>query len=184
MSDQPIGIYAEQTAKRAALVSRLSPMARHQAFPRLYRRPAASATSYTITVDCKTGARTVAKTGPIVVAKPVPPPPKPRRLMSDAQIVEAARILVEEIWGIGRDELMRRSTRTRDGERYAVYRLLRQVYGWSLIKIGALVGRDHTSIMAGLKRAHDFYSKGEATWRDRFDEAAQRLAELKSGAEQ
>jgi chromosomal replication initiation ATPase DnaA len=37
--NEPIGIYAEQTAKREALVSRLSPQARHQAFPRLYARP-------------------------------------------------------------------------------------------------------------------------------------------------
>jgi hypothetical protein len=37
--NEPIGIYAEQTAKRASLVARLSPQARHQAFPRIYARP-------------------------------------------------------------------------------------------------------------------------------------------------
>jgi chromosomal replication initiator protein len=39
MSAEPIGIYAEQVAKREAVVARLSPAARHQAFPKLYARP-------------------------------------------------------------------------------------------------------------------------------------------------
>lgn len=42
--NEPIGIYAEQTAKREALVARLSPAARHQAFPGIYRRPTGEAT--------------------------------------------------------------------------------------------------------------------------------------------
>lgn len=37
MLTEPIGIVAEQTAKRAALVERLSPAARHRNFPKLYR---------------------------------------------------------------------------------------------------------------------------------------------------
>ncbi|MCC2649913.1 MAG: dnaA [Microvirga sp.] len=39
MSAQPIGIVAEQTAKREALVGRLSPAAKHAAFPTLYAQP-------------------------------------------------------------------------------------------------------------------------------------------------
>jgi hypothetical protein len=41
MSNTPIGIVAEQTAKREALVGRLSPAARHAAFPKIYSRPPA-----------------------------------------------------------------------------------------------------------------------------------------------
>lgn len=39
MSSQPIGLYAEQLAKREGAVARLSPAARHQAFPKLYAQP-------------------------------------------------------------------------------------------------------------------------------------------------
>lgn len=39
MSSQPIGIYAEQTAKRESLVANLSPAAKHRAFPKLYAQP-------------------------------------------------------------------------------------------------------------------------------------------------
>lgn len=41
MPVQELGIVAEQTAKREGAVARLSPGARHAAFPRLYAKPAA-----------------------------------------------------------------------------------------------------------------------------------------------
>src|SRR5262245_5599387 len=106
-----------------------------------------------ITVDCRTGERTIE---PIVIASPPmvsKPAVAPTRLMSAKRIVEAARTIVEELWGIDRDRLMSRSTKDHIGERYAVYRLLRRVYGWSLPQIGRMVDRDHSSIIAGLKRA-------------------------------
>ncbi len=39
MATEPIGIYAEQVAKRAAIVTNLSPAARHAHFPKIYAKP-------------------------------------------------------------------------------------------------------------------------------------------------
>lgn len=148
--------------------------------PRRYKSPKETR----ITVDCRTGERTISSVVPIVALPPprVAPLRNPR-MTTLAQIVEATRVMVEEIWNVDRSDLTSRTTKACDGERFAVYRLLRRVNGWSTIRIGKLVDRDHSSIVHGLKRAKDLYEKGEPAWREKFDEAARRLTEMKKSAE-
>jgi hypothetical protein len=183
-----IGYLDEIIARREAVMGRLSPSAKHAHFPHVYRRPYVLPQETRITVNCRTGERTVERTEAVIrPLSPVPPPkPEPiaptvRPLQTERQILEATRQTVETLWSVGRDELMSRSTRTRNGERYAVYRLLRKIFGWSFPVIGLFVGRDPTSVMQGIKRSADYYEKGEQSWRDRFDEAAKCLIALKKG---
>lgn len=182
MSSAPIGIVAEQQAKREGLVSRLSPAARHRHFPRIYAKPHHDAKETRITVDCRTGTRTIETVVrvPVVLA---PPPPRPVRLSTDAQIVNVTRAVVEELWSVSRSSLLSRSRRTGDGERHAVYRLLRRVHGWSTTRIGKLLDRDHTSVITGLQRARDMYQNHQP-WREKFDAAMVRLVAMKKEAGQ
>lgn len=72
MTAEPLGIYRTLEARIERIAANLSPMARHRAFPNLYPMPRPADQSYRITVDCRTGERTVE------AVQPNKPKPKPR----------------------------------------------------------------------------------------------------------
>lgn len=181
MSSQPIGIVAGLQQKRADVIAANPQLAAKILGRSVYVEPKETR----ILVDCRTGRRTISEVPPRPKQLPAQPQPpmEPPKLLLARDVLEQTRLLVQDIWGVNRAELITRSTKPREGARYAVYLLLRQVYGWSLPKIGSLVGRDHTSVMAGLKRARDLQGKGTSHWAARFDEAARRLIAMKKGVE-
>lgn len=196
MSAEPIGIYAEQVAKREAVVARLSPAARHQAFPKLYARPTPGETAYQITVNCKTGERVIQglvlppaapverKPHPRPVVRPPLPQPIKSGKLGVREMVAAQREGIQTIilvcarhWNVtpqaltafGRVRIFARP-------RQAAMLLMRDLLGLSFPAIGLALGRrDHTTALDGARRAQELLET-DAAWGARYHAA---LAELK-----
>jgi hypothetical protein len=184
MSAQPIGIVAEQAAKRAAVIA---------ANPHLSDRimgkkpnPIASKT-HAITVNCLTGQRTVTTAtaeNPFVRPAPIIMPALPivahRPTIFRPDGVRRILAVVASHWEIGVPSLLgagrsHRLTRPR----FAAMKLISERMNLSLTPVGIALGkRDHTTIMAGLRRA-EYLHEHDADWRQRYDAA---LAELKGAA--
>ena len=134
------------------------------------------AKSHEITVDLRTGDRRVTS-GPVAaprmfraVERPAPPPPPPvvipptpRSLISP--IVEA----VAEVFDVTTYDLHSASRqKPHCRARFACYMLASVGRKLSLTKIGKHIGRDHTSVMHGVRRARDLYEH-DADWRAKYD---------------
>ncbi len=155
-------------------------------------RPYLPAKVHRITVDCKTGKRTV-ESG-IIVAKPAPkvehtvvrrPEPQPyakRASVPCAQIVFEGRAelraivgAVADAFGLTPQDLLARGRKPlRAQARYAAYLLLRDRMAWSLKTVGCAFCVDHTSVIAGLRRTERL--RHVPDWRHRYEAAHIALA--------
>lgn len=153
------------------------------------RPPYVQPKTHRITVNCATGARTVESEivvppapppHPAVVRRPVPPPAiyRPMHLTAAQQIAAGRtvfhRILgaVEAAWDIPPGRLIgTRQTKALYQARYASYKLVRLLLRWSSPTMAEAYGRkDHTAVLAGIKRA-DSLHETDAEWRERYDVA-------------
>lgn len=130
--------------------------------------------SHRITVDIKSGARTVDSTDITLTApatSPIVRRSRSRVMTPRLRIFDA----VIKAWKIGPEELMSRSRQRRIAyPRFACFQFLASL-GWSTPQIGKVFGRDHTTVMHGLKRA-EWLQRRDPDWRARYAAA---LAELK-----
>lgn len=150
-------------------------------------RPHEAATEHWITVDCRTGERTV-KTpipplrpaAPIIAPpvvlpvriRPMPVPPREAGLHIIAVVARHFEVDPQAIIAVGRNACFVRP-------RQACYLLIRMLLGASLPRIGRIIGkRDHTTVRDGLRTALKRLDH-EPDWRRRFNAA---LSELKSEA--
>jgi len=148
--------------------------------------------THEITVDLRTGERqVVASKRPVADAPQVNPvchsplPPEARqvevcaatgRRESARQIIDA----VSDVWGVSVVELHSNGKIQRVGRpRFACFLLLRSRLQFSSPKIGRILGgRDHSTVLAGIRRARWLYEH-DADWRAKFDAA---VAALDGGA--
>lgn len=179
--DIDIGIVRDLQERRESVVANLSPAAKHRAFPNCYRRPVVVAKETVITVDCKTGARTITtpEDKPFALkTAPRLPPVRPRMESRKADKILRA---VCRAWGVSHDDLISAQRNQRVSRpRFAAYHFMRHILNWSLPQVGRpLANRDHTTILSGLRRA-EWLLVNDADWRQRYDAA---LAELESAGE-
>lgn len=143
------------------------------------------AKTHEITINLKTGDRQVVS-GPVAaprrfrpVEAPAPKPapaavrPPPRTVLSvivDA-VAEAFGVTSYHLYSPGRAKPFCRA-------RFACYLLASDRCRLSLNQIGKRIGRDHTSVMHGIRRARRLYEH-DADWRAKFDAA---VAALDGGA--
>lgn len=127
-----------------------------------------------ITVDCRTGERTVEHETEVkkpAISRPLPPPRPPIPFLG--QLAPSLRPLYFaacEAYGIPPDRLFAPSRlAVLARARFAFYRLARRYTNHSLAALGRMVGRDHTTIIAGLKRAHVLMRNRD--WRAKFEHA-------------
>lgn len=152
------GIVSDGAARRIAF-------ARH-IIKRPYLPP--QTTSPTVTVNCRTGERTIAS---------VPPPaaiivqnPSPRPYVFKSQVVRRAVMAVAATWHVRAQDLMSASRRQEIVlSRFACFRILRQLK-WSTPQIGTALHRDHTTVLAGLERAKELWRHNK-DWRAKYDAA-------------
>ncbi len=180
MSSAPIGIVAEQAAKRAVVVERLSPGAKHQAFPRLYAQPLPRPDTTTELV--REVARLASDNRRLVgqnkslrdqittlsveleQCRPIGPLPSDveRKRVACAEVIEvylkalkAGGYLVDDspmtMDDILSDRKSRKITRPRHVAMWLAYKLIKNT---SLPKLGmAFGGRDHATIHHGYAKA-------------------------------
>lgn len=175
MSSAPIGIVSEQTAKRASAIARLSPAAKHQAFPGLYAKPVPMPTTadgfaverQELTNEINRLKASLASAQLELSAlktllPPPPPPTPPRPAPTIGEVMEAfcraLQTMGHTIEGyaftVGHIQSPRRA-RTLTAPRHVAMWLVRGICKQcSLPTIGKHFGhRDHTSIMHGCERA-------------------------------
>jgi hypothetical protein len=88
------------------------------------------------------------------------PRPKPAR---ERRFFERAVAAIEAAFGIARSDLLSPRRKRRFARaRFALFLLLRDATNWSLPKIGGFIGRDHTTIMHGLRQAEALFEGDEA----------------------
>lgn len=183
MSADPIGIYAEQVAKRESAVSRLSPAARHAAFPKLYAKPYVAPGGTRITVNCLTGERTIERITP--APKPQAAPPKPEIRVIGGYPVEFRRAAaaVCRAFDVHPDWLLApgKSIKVADA-RAAVFRLMWHMHHWTYVRTSQVTGRDMSGVRKGLVRAAQLYN-GNHDWRTRFDAARAELTRKSAGTD-
>lgn len=173
MSFDPIGIVAAIQERRSALEAslvRASPAARARALrkPPVYVQPQETR----ITVDCRTGVRTVERLGEQskkvarqeVVARPPELPPQPKQVTAK-QIV----FVVEKAFGVGRYTILSGSrVQPISWARFAACRLIRELLDFSYPAIAQYVGvSDHTSIIHAMRRS-DFFLEQNGDWARRY----------------
>ncbi len=171
-----IGHYEMLLARRSALVARMSDSAKHLAFPKLYRRPLGYTPPPVL----------LGKPRPKAVSRPAPPPPAPKvsippRLrvqMYATQIDEVIRVCAEH-FGVTAEDIIGHNRRSQYTlPRFACMKLIRVTLPLSVPAIGhVLARRDHTTILAGLKRA-DKLHKTNCEWHAKYEAA---LAQLSAG---
>jgi len=178
MAEQlPESVRAVVARTQAVLNSgRLSPADRARVMGLRIALPFAKETR--ITVDCRTGERTIEPMVPVAVRR------NPFNLEG---ATEAAAIMRKAPWAmtsilkavsaafdipvadiIGRARSIRESR-----PRFAAYRLLAEA-GYSRARIGRTLRRDHTSISSGLARAELLHAT-DLAWRENFDRARANL---------
>lgn len=160
-ANAPLGIVAERAAKTAAVLA-ANPHLRARI--RGWRPSGIVARSHEITVDLRTGQRTVREmTPPPAAPKQKPriwrmPRPAQKRLRRDKPddrprflaIVKA----VCTAWDIEEEGLLHPSRYRRIAHaRFAAYRLIRDRIGWSTTQIADVFRVDHTSCLWGLRQA-------------------------------
>lgn len=151
LDGDPFGTLARVEATRAATTNRP-----------IYATPKATR----ITVNCKTGERTIESVD-------YQPPPAPRLIgrakPESQQALDAAVRAISATWEVPPLVLLRRTT-IPSSAKFAVYLMLRRQGGMAMKEIGRVTDRDHSTIVAGLKKAKDHYTKNEA-WQRKYDAA-------------
>jgi len=93
----------------------------------------------------------------------------------DVRDLEQAVWIVCELWGVRRQDVFSRSRAALvAAPRFAVMALLRQEMGWTLVNAGRAVGRDHGTVVYGLKAVEDWAVGNQAHHR-RMEEARRRV---------
>lgn len=178
MANEITGIVEESRERRAAYAA---------SYPQLARRilgkrplPPVAGKTHAITVDLRTGARTVATAtanNPFEAAstkpRPVCLPPVRATGVNKATPIIAA---VCRAWDVTADDMRcaRRPQRLAR-PRFAAYHIMRHTLNWSLPQIGRQFGnRDHTTIMSGLRRA-EYLIVNDADWSQRYAAAVEEL---------
>ena len=95
-------------------------------------------------------------------------------MMIGAQWVSRTEAIVEavaEAYGFARTDLIspRRGNMRLTGARFALYMLLKQRTAMSLPQIWRIIGRDHTTILHGIRRAEGMMA--DAGYKERFERA-------------
>lgn len=166
MSNEPIGIVAEQQARR-------------EQYARFVDRPAYVWPKETrITVDCRTGQRTIERVTPTVLPRrlnqPKPPPvfralsgysPEFRRVAS--AVCRAFEIDPLDLLAPGKSMRVAAARR-------ALFRLMWHLHHWSYVRLAKTTGRDQTGVRKALLRATKLY-QGSNDWRSRYDAALHEL---------
>lgn len=186
---EPIGIFAELQNRRAVAVSRISAGARHAAFPEVYEAPkplpdaeydtrqeveALSRKNEALQVEIgRLHAKIMEMEERQSSAQDVPR----RTLLSTVPVEEVERIVavVARLWDVPVGAITS-SGRLRDyvRPRQACYRLVTDLLGMSRPATGRCFGRDHTTILAGLRSAAILHETN-ADWAARYDSALQEL---------
>jgi hypothetical protein len=132
-----------------------------------------------ITVDCRTGERTV-QTDVQPVAPPAPRPApiivyRPTIFRPDG--LRRILVVVATQWNVGVPSLLGAGrSRCLAYPRFAAMKLISERMGITSTPLGRALNRDHSTILAGLRRA-GWLHENDADWRQRYDAAE---AELKS----
>lgn len=193
MSSEPIGIVDGLQARRAAVVRGLSPMAKHQAFPKVYAKPlpfdrsddAERQELHRLRLE-NTNLKAKVSGLEARVEKLLLTQNKMTDLVARKITINDAfpRASVERIvnivakhWDIDartlRDPIrLRKIVRPRQ----ACYWLMLERLHLSFNNIGRVFNRDHTTVMTGVHAARRLFDN-DADWRQRYDAS---LAELKS----
>lgn len=126
--------------------------------------------SHRITVNCKTGEKTV-ETFRILQPLPKPAAPKaPRVYVVRDERVKAVIAAVCTAWEVDPSFITSLSRHHKAVlPRFACFRILRS-YKWSLNTIAKPFHRDHTTVMSGLVRAKELWRHNVA-WREKYDTA-------------
>lgn len=170
-----LGIVSARQDERARYVAAYP----HLADRMLGRRPKVIASkTHAITVNCRTGERTVAQVAPNPFVAPKPRPARARhvpvREIKLRQILDAVaaayEVTLTDMMGYGR-------CRRWSYPRFAAYRIVRASLGWSTTIIGRSFLRDHTTVISGMKRA-EWLLENNRDWSRRYAAA---VAELERG---
>ncbi len=172
MSTQPIGHVAMLTERRERAISGLSPMARHHAFPHIYRRPLA------VGDGPKTKAVPVTDSTEKLVRRSYVPKPSndhPAHMNTKAVDLRIASLVIKatsEAYCVTFEGLISpHRCRVIAWPRFAAMRLLKERdTECSLAQVGRFFRRDHTSVMHGLWRAAELHAN-DAGWRLKYDRA-------------
>lgn len=145
-----------------------------------YRAPSLAGRVHRITVNLKTGERTVERVA--APARPVetPPAPPPRIYILDG--ARPVLLAVAEAYDISHFALTSRShKRGCSWPRMAVYRLLWTKAGYSTTRIGKMLDRDHTTVLTGIRKA-DRLLVEDPEWARCYRHAEQLLNKNATGA--
>lgn len=170
------GHYEDLVAQRARVLAICPPSHRRRILGQAPRyRPVKT---HEITVDLRTGERQIVS-GPVAaprvfpIVQPAPPPPPSRNVV--APIVDA----VAAAFGVTACQLYSASQlRPHCRARFACFWMLKSRLKFSSTKIGKRVGgRDHTTVLNGLRRADELYEH-DADWRAKYDAVVAALEEV------
>lgn len=135
----------------------------------------ASAKETRITVDCRTGARTIE---PVVREVPKPKPrPVPQVRVVGGYPVEFRRVAaaVCMAFGVDADRLLARG-KCKDMAlaRFACFGLMNQIHGWSYVRTGQVLGRDLSGVRKGVDKCV-LYRETKPEFREQYDAALKAL---------
>jgi hypothetical protein len=192
--NEQLGIFATLQAKRASIAESLSPAARHQAFPTVYAKPmpfdrGADADRQELhrlrlentNLKAKVSGLEVQVEKLLMTQDKMAAQVARRITVNDAfpaASVERIIAVVCKHWGVTPANLRSSShRRVFAWPRHAAYRLLLDLLNLSSPNIGRCFGgRDHTTVLSGLKNARRLRDNN-LDWRTRYDAA---LDELKA----
>lgn len=174
-----LGIVDELRERREASVSRLSPAARHQAFPALYARPSPrEATAedgsslwmrekiVELKAKLASEKKEVARLNRVIanMGKPVPEFSLPKAVMAKfCEAMSAAGMLVEDRpWDLRDLKCPTRSKQYAHPRHVCAWLVKRVCRTTSTTQLGHLFCRDHTSMMFALRRAPHILHENEA----------------------
>lgn len=172
-----IGYARALQAERAAILANVAP--RHRAKLRGWAPKPLEAKSHEITVNLKTGERTVAqpKADPIPAPAPKPAPKYLDRYARPRGAAMHVINLVAEAWETLPYVLTSpNQSRRASYPRFACYWLMYSRVNLSTTKIGHFIRRDHTTILEGIKRAKHLFDH-DPDWRRRYDAVVAKLEE-------
>tara|TARA_R110000868_G_scaffold411706_1_gene707786 strand:- start:20084 stop:20629 length:546 start_codon:yes stop_codon:yes gene_type:complete len=172
-----IGYARELQAERAAILANVAP--HHRAKLRGWAPRPVEAKAHQITVNLKTGERTVEQ--PKAEPAPAPAPNPAHRYLDRYARPRGAAMrvisLVAEAWDTLPYVLTSRNQSNRAAyPRFACYWLMYARVNLSTNKIGHFIGRDHTTILEGIKRAKHLFDH-DPDWRRRYDAVVAKLEE-------
>jgi hypothetical protein len=195
--NESLGIFADLQAKRASIAEGLSPAARHRAFPTVYAKPVPFDRGSdherqelhrlrleNTNLKAKISGLEVQVERLLVTQDKMAVQVARRITVNDAFPAASVERIVNTVakhWDVTPANLRSPShMRKFAWPRHAAYRLLLDLLNLSSPNIGRCFGgRDHTTVLSGLKNARRLRDNN-LDWRTRYDAA---LDELKSGDE-